>query len=226
MKAQIISSRSLSSKLSLAIALVAIIWTGTLRSQSSRQVAFDAIRAAKVGTMIVCVDTQTKSIEALNTFIDAETSVKRKAELIEERQRKIQFREIFQQSANEAFEANYDYGKYVVIPDTRLKAYRDSLHMLDEPYLILVKRNDVRELGVVNADNVHVPGPFPQYFDGVMTNLNKIFAEGTETQEVYTQYLKKSIYKLNARLNILSYRLEGKQRRKELKKAQKSEQPK
>jgi len=182
MKAQTISSKSLSSKVLLIVGLLVLIGSSNLYSQSSRQIAFDAIKAAREGTMIVCVETQTKSLAALSKIIEAETSTKRKAELIEERQRKIEFREIYEQSATEAFETNYTFGKYVVIPDTELKAYRDSLQYIEEPYLILVKRNDVRELGVVNSDNVHVPGPFPQYFDGVMTNLNKIFSEGTETQ--------------------------------------------
>jgi len=219
MKALIISNKLSSSRFLLVIGF--FIFSGNLFGQSSRTIAYSAIKAAKEGTMIVCVETQTKSLEALSKFIEAEISVKRKAELIEERQNKIEFREVFEKSANEAFATSYSFGKYVVIPDTELKAYRDSLEFIDEPYLILVKRNDVRELGIVNSDNVHVPGPFPQYFDGFMRNLNKLFSEGNEQQEVYTEYFTNSIFKLNTKLLTLSHKLELKERKRELKRMQK-----
>ena len=221
MKALTISSKLLSFRLLLLVGIFSI--STHLVGQSSRTIAYDAIKAAKEGTMIVCVETQTKSLEALNKVINSETSVKRKAELIEERQKKIEFTTVFEQSARAAFESSYSFGKYVIIPDTELKDYRDSLQLLEEPYLILVKRNDVRELGIVNSDNVHVPGPFPQYFDGFMRNLNKLFSEGNESQEVYTEYFTNSIFKLNSKLITLSQKLELKERKRELKRMQKGD---
>jgi hypothetical protein len=179
------------------------------------------MKAAKDGTFLVVIESQEKNLVALDKVIANTESKERKAALMEERENKIEFREIYKASAKAAFEEDYTFGKYQLVMDNRLKEVRDSLELLDEPYIMLIRRQDVRELGVLNSNNERVPSPFPQYFDGFAANLGNMYRKGETNLTAYKDFFKTSITKLNGRMDLVYYKLENKAKMKALKKERK-----
>ena len=196
--------------------------TSVLIGQNARIVAYEGMRAAKEGTFLVVIESQEKNLAALDKVIANTESKERKAALIEERENKVEFREIYETSARAAFEEAYTFGKYQLVMDNRLKEVRDSLELLQEPYILLIRRQDVRELGVLNSDNERVPSPFPQYFDGFAANLGNMYSKGETNLTAYKDFFNASITKLNGRMELIYYKLENKAKMKALKKARRA----
>lgn len=211
-------SKSSNSKYTFSTILVFLSCVTICLGQSARKIAYAGMDAAKEGTFIVCIETHTKNLQAIDHLIENSSNQKNISSLLSEKQRKEKFREIYEISAKEAFADAYHFGKYQIVYDTDLKEVRDSLSMLEEPYIILIKRNDVRELGVINSNNIALPLPFPQYFDGLASNLGELYRDGETNQKAYTNFFKDSITKLDRRLSFVHYRLNEKVQRKEQRK--------
>ena len=218
-----INTKNVSSSYSryLSTLIVLCLSTSVLIGQKARTIAYEGMKAAKDGTFLVVIESQEKNLVALDKVIANTESKERKAALMEERENKIEFREIYKASAKAAFEEDYTFGKYQLVMDNRLKEVRDSLELLDEPYIMLIRRQDVRELGVLNSNNERVPSPFPQYFDGFAANLGNMYRKGETNLTAYKDFFKTSITKLNGRMDLVYYKLENKAKMKALKKERK-----
>jgi len=218
-----INTKNVSSSYSryLSTLIVLCLSTSVLIGQKARTIAYEGMKAAKNGTFLVVIESQEKNLVALDKVIANTESKERKAALMEERENKIEFREIYKASAKAAFEEDYTFGKYQLVMDNRLKEVRDSLELLDEPYIMLIRRQDVRELGVLNSNNERVPSPFPQYFDGFAANLGNMYRKGETNLTAYKDFFKTSITKLNGRMDLVYYKLENKAKMKALKKERK-----
>lgn len=213
------SSRRLSFIILLSLCLVSLSYG----QKKARTLAYEGMKAAKDGTFLVVIETQTKSLAAIDQMIEHASTNEIKSKLIEEKQNKQEFRDIYKASAQAAFSKAYNFGNYQLVNDVDLREVRDSLEVNEVPYIILIRRNDVRELGVLNSDNVHIPSPFPQYFDGFAANLGRMYNNGVTNQKDYTDFFVSSIAKLDNSLPLLYLKLEAKANKRAQRKRLKGE---
>jgi hypothetical protein len=173
------------------------------RAQTSKSTAFSALDNAKEGTMIVVLETYANNIAAIDRLLVTEKEPKARERLLEQKEAKLRFREIYANSAREAFAENYTFGKYQLVDDTDLKSVRDSLYGINESYLILIHKYGVREFDVLNSNNQTVPKPFPRTFEGPLANVKNKLKNINEEQEAYTAFFVDSVLRLDYKLQRL-----------------------
>ncbi len=201
-----------------SLALVLFFSLGFLSAQESNfDMAKAAIQNAENGVLLVVVEQFENNIAALEKQVKREKNTKQKERLKDQITFKQEFRTLYEEAASYALERHYTFGRYKIVHDTDLKATRDSLKANQEGYLLLVHRYSADELALLNSDNVTIPKPFPQKFEGLLVNIKQQVSKDFHDPIVYRNFFAKSIYELNRQLQDQKRRINYKHQKKVIK---------